>query len=132
MYVLVTWMPHYHTASIISAVNLHLWLHTRWHTGLGCRTHTLLDRAMDAFSWWQKPDGQLTCMLGVDGDKIDEAVLREVRCMAKNTGMYENSLDEIFVPSCGYDTMIIDDSVQFTLVGCGLLKGFLAAGSGGS
>ena len=46
--------------------------------------------------------------------------------------MYENSLDEIFVPSCGYDTMIIDDSVQFTLVGCGLLKGFLAAGSGGS
>jgi hypothetical protein len=46
-------------------------------------THSIQDRAMDAFSWWQKPDGQLTCMLFVDGDKIDEAVLHDVGCMAK-------------------------------------------------
>jgi hypothetical protein len=94
--------------------------------------HIIQDRAMDAFSWWQKPDGQLTCILVVDGDNIDEAVLREVGCMAKNAGLFENSLDEIFVPSCGHNAVNIDDPVQFALVGRGLLTGFSAAGSGGS
>ena len=42
-------------------------------------THTFLDRAMDAFSWWQTRDGQVTSILAVDGDEIDAAVLRGVR-----------------------------------------------------
>jgi hypothetical protein len=87
---------------------------------------------MDAFSWWQKPDGQLTYMLVVDGDKIDDAVLLEVECMAQNAGLDESSLAEIFVPSCGHTIEIIDDSVQFACVGRGPLKGYSAAGSGGS
>jgi hypothetical protein len=46
--------------------------------------------------------------------------------------LYESRLAEIFVPSCGHTTEIIDDSVQFALVGRGPLKGYSAAGSGGS
>jgi hypothetical protein len=46
--------------------------------------------------------------------------------------LFENSLDEIFVPSCGHNAVNIDDPVQFALVGRGLLTGFSAAGSGGS
>jgi hypothetical protein len=71
-------------------------------------------------------------MLVVDGDKIDQAVLREVSLMAKNAGMYVHSLDEIFVPSCCHQTVTIDNSIQCALVRRGVLTGFSAAGSGGS
>jgi hypothetical protein len=74
----------------------------------------------------------LPCILVVDGDKVDEAVLREVRHMAKSTGMYEHRLDEIFVLPQSHNSVTNDNSIQLALVGHGLLAGFSAAGSGES
>jgi hypothetical protein len=71
-------------------------------------------------------------MLVVDGDKVEDAVLREVRHMAKNTGLYKHSLDEIFVPSPCHNIVTNDNSLQFALVGHGSLAGYSAAGSGES
>jgi hypothetical protein len=87
---------------------------------------------MDAFRRGQQEIGHHACMLVVDGDKIDEAVLHEVWHMAKNAGMYEHSLDEIFVPSYCHNTVTIDNSIQCSLVGRCVFTGFSAAGTGGS
>jgi hypothetical protein len=124
-------MPPHHTASIISAVKLHLWLHARWHTGLGCTTHTHPSKTSHGCLQLE-PATTRENVAASAPDNIADAVLRKVWCMAQNAGLYGSSLDEIFVPSCCHNTMNIDDSVQFALVGRGLLKRYSAVGSGGS